>query len=668
MIPGQSMSAQAGQRRRFTIQSDFGSARQSRSRKSRPCDACRKRKTACVIRSAPPCVFCKTRGLDCQSSGAAPRTNTPTPVSPGATSELPERVPTLSPEAAVSHNLQLPAHTHSSPSVDAPAGAVRPDASASSPGVLPIFSTPSSVPSIGVPPLIRTLEDNPGQTSHSMGLAAEQDANLLGSFRSVIMNGLEIDAEFVQVCPGSQETGKPPVHFYLVVNEFFPHDDKVKEECSDAIEELVAPHSDGLVRTYFKHVHPVLPVVSKGRFLRRYVENRRQMPASLRGAIYALACVFWDQESSLAGPCPFEQHAVADIALTSLQRELDSPNLDKLQASLLLLHLKPCDVDSVEHPRTWTKTAETVACAQMIGLHQDAELWNIPIWEKKLRKKMWWATFAADVWSSLGHGNPPHIYPGSYSTSQLTIDDMSFDEDVPADLQQFVDTASSSKQRFTAVRFLEHVKLAQILREALGTGFQVPQSTTTDESFMSARRTLIDMKADLSHWQDMLPRCLLMPTHPSDMACHNAALHLGDYATQALLFRGLMAPATRAARSEPASNLRKWFPVALGEFAGFPAYMARINLQDLNGFWGRHARSQLILCGNFLIYLFLLAADKEDVRAAYSLIDSFHGSLSRLESLAGPAAMLLIGPVALRMNSFFAQAPDLMRGFRRWKG
>ncbi|EEY16957.1 conserved hypothetical protein [Verticillium alfalfae VaMs.102] len=588
MIPGQTVSAQAGQRRRFTIQSDFGSARQSRSRKSRPCDACRKRKTACVIRSAPPCVFCKTRGLDCQSSGPAARTNTPPPVSPGATSELPERVPTLSPEVVVYYNPQLPAHTHASPSVDASAGAVRLDAVGISPGGLPI-SHPSSCGHRRL--RYRTLKTIPPDV-HSMGLAAEQDANLLSSFRSVIMNGLEIDAEFVQVCPGSQETGKPPVHFYLVVNEFFPHDDKVKEECSDAIEELVAPHSDGLVRAYFKHVHPVLPVVSKGRFLRR-----------------------------------------------------------------------------VEHPRTWTKTAETVACAQMIGLHQDADLWNIPVWEKKLRKKMWWATFAADVWSSLGHGNPPHIYPGSYSTSQLTMDDMSFDEDVPADLQQFTDTtSSSSKQRFTAVRFLEHVKLAQILREALGISFQVPRNTTTDESFMSRRRTLIDMKADLSHWQDMLPRCLLMPTHPSDLTCHNAAIHLGDYATQALLFRGLMAPATRAARSEPASNLRKWFPVALGEFAGFPAYMARINLQDLNGFWGRHARSQLILCGNFLIYLFLLAADKEDVRAAYSLIDSFHGSLSRLESLAGPAAMLLIGPVALRMNSFFAQAPDLMRGLSQVEG
>lgn len=42
-------------RRSFRIQSEFGSARQWRSRKNRPCDTCRKRKTACVIKDRPPC-------------------------------------------------------------------------------------------------------------------------------------------------------------------------------------------------------------------------------------------------------------------------------------------------------------------------------------------------------------------------------------------------------------------------------------------------------------------------------------------------------------------------------------------------------------------------------------------------------------------------------------
>lgn len=47
--------------RKFTIRSKFGQARKPRSRKNRPCDACRRRKTACVITSEPPCERRRTR-------------------------------------------------------------------------------------------------------------------------------------------------------------------------------------------------------------------------------------------------------------------------------------------------------------------------------------------------------------------------------------------------------------------------------------------------------------------------------------------------------------------------------------------------------------------------------------------------------------------------------
>lgn len=48
-------STRDARRRKFKVQSEFGNARQWRSRKNRPCDVCRKRKTVCVITSEPPC-------------------------------------------------------------------------------------------------------------------------------------------------------------------------------------------------------------------------------------------------------------------------------------------------------------------------------------------------------------------------------------------------------------------------------------------------------------------------------------------------------------------------------------------------------------------------------------------------------------------------------------
>jgi len=74
------------------------------------------------------------------------------------------------------------------------------------------------------------------------------------------------------------------------------------------------------------------------------------------------------------------------------------------------------------------------------------------------------------------------------------------------------------------------------------------------------------------------------------------------------------------------------------------------------------ARSQLTLCGNFLIYLFLLASTPEQVHRAFGLLESFHDSLQRLREWADDdASLALVRPVALRIDSFFIQAARIMR-------
>lgn len=74
------------------------------------------------------------------------------------------------------------------------------------------------------------------------------------------------------------------------------------------------------------------------------------------------------------------------------------------------------------------------------------------------------------------------------------------------------------------------------------------------------------------------------------------------------------------------------------------------------------ARSQLTLCGNFLIYLFLLASTPEQVHSAFELLERFHESLQRLRGWADDdASLALVRPVALRIDSFFIQAARIMR-------
>lgn len=318
------------------------------------------------------------------------------------------------------------------------------------------------------PGRIHTLEDNVNKTANYMGPAAEQDTHVLDSFRYMIVSEIdEIDADYLQVYSGSSRRNDPPVHFLLLENEVPEYTERPKRDAAYAIESRVYPYGPNLVRLYFKYVHPVYPVVSKVRFLRLYNSAKEKIPPSLRGAVYALATVFWNRDPSLKGPCPWEQHELHTQAQTSLRCELENPNLANLQACLLLLHMAPPWTDTVETPSLWVLASQAVSCAQMSGLHQDCTNWNIDPWEKKLRKKLWWAIYMADCWTSVCHGNPPNIYPESFDTSPPDIEDIRFDEDVPEDLRHLVDPVSSVFQVAVGARFLEMVRITRMTREII---------------------------------------------------------------------------------------------------------------------------------------------------------------------------------------------------------
>lgn len=318
---------------------------------------------------------------------------------------------------------------------------------------------------------VYTLEDGIDVTAHSMGIAAEQDPHLLSFFRAIITDETDrVHSNVVQVSPGDSLTGLLPIHFTLIQNDFPSHDTQIRNEASSEIESKVGPYGPNLVSLYFQHIHPAYCVVSKTRFLRAYRANKLSIPASLRGIVYGLAAIFWNDDPLLKDVVrPFEQHELFIAARASLERELDSPNLWKMQACLLILHEAAPSYWSHETPRTWTLSAQALACAQEIGLHRDPTDWKISPWEKSLRKKLWWATYMTDIWSSVANGNPTHIYAASYTTSNLDIADLGFDEDVPDDIQDMVHPTSRHFEMATAARFLEHVKLTQLTHHLLDT-------------------------------------------------------------------------------------------------------------------------------------------------------------------------------------------------------
>ncbi|KAJ5818953.1 hypothetical protein N7474_004544 [Penicillium riverlandense] len=434
-------------RRSFKIKTSFGDARQWRSRKNRPCDT----------------------GLQCTSTEDGRTRQFRSSRLPLEDQSVTEDTP-----AACDQDDSLLESNSENVSFDISPGGP-PNTSPRPAGALPCLETQQSsyrqsLASVIVTPnsQIYTLEDNENRTAHCMGLSGEQDTDLLASFRSVIINEQDgVSADVFQVYPGDPVQKKHPIHFNILHDEFQPSDDIAKARASEIIESMVSPHSSALIRLFFKHVHPVYCVVSKFRFLKEFATDKLKIPASLRGAVYGLGAMFWQHDPDLQGNLPFNLHDLFEEAQSSLQREFHAPNLWNLQACLLLLYERPADNATIETPRTWIFSARTVACAQMIGLHRDPKLWKIAPWEIKLRKKLWWGTYMADLWSSICHGNPPHIYPNSFTTSLTDMEDLAFDENVPDEFHNLVDASSRTVDISTSARFLQMVKLSRILHELI---------------------------------------------------------------------------------------------------------------------------------------------------------------------------------------------------------
>jgi len=323
-----------------------------------------------------------------------------------------------------------------------------------------------------------SLEHGKNLTAHFVGLSGEQDTNLFASIRYNVLNETKfIDFNIRQVYEGDVTAGTPPIHFSILHGVFLERDQKAKRVASDAIEAHVGRHGGALLRLYCRFVHPILPILSKVGILISYSTDKFSIPASLRGAIYGLACAFWSQDPSLKYVPAISQAELFEHTHTALNRELDSPKLSTLQACLLVLHEQPDAGGTTESPRIWAYACQATACAQSLGLRQEPTLWKLPMWEKRLRRKLWWATYAADIWTSICHGNTPHIAPGSYDTSDLDMGDLATDEDVAGLTGEYLlEEQDRTFNQGIAVRFLEVIKLTKVLGAVLADALQVVES------------------------------------------------------------------------------------------------------------------------------------------------------------------------------------------------
>jgi hypothetical protein len=191
----------------------------------------------------------------------------------------------------------------------------------------------------------------------------------------------------------------------------------------DAIETCVRPYGPPLVNLFWKMVQPSYPILCQQSFMSAYSKSYREIPPSLLGAVYLLSLTWWSYDTALSVRKEPDGSNLRELTHNAIMESYHRPRLSSIQAILLYLQCKPEDPLNPDHTYVWGLVSQALAISESLGLHLDASAWNIPQWERGLRKRLAWAMFLQDKWTSVAYGRPPHIDRSYWTVKDLTLDD-----------------------------------------------------------------------------------------------------------------------------------------------------------------------------------------------------------------------------------------------------
>ena len=301
-----------------------------------------------------------------------------------------------------------------------------------------------------------------------------------------------------------------------------------------------------LVKLYFKYVYPYFPVLSRSQMLLSdsgMTDLVRALPLSLKAALYATAQPFmiYDDYLStildLAQPSASTLYRISWIALT---HEMHTPHLSTLQACLLFLQRVNDSKYVMDSPFRWSFVAWTVSLAQSLGLSSDCSTWRgIPAWEKRLRRRLWWATYVMDKWSLPSAGLSSHIKLEDYDVLPLTSLDFASDMERSSPGGQILDDLHKTSH------FHHLVELSRILSDIHDAFFTIRGSKIVAGDFALTLELAKPLRTRVHKWKESFDAFTLQQQTLSGRQTRldgNSSLRLAYPVATMILFRALLRP------------------------------------------------------------------------------------------------------------------------------
>ncbi|RGP60881.1 hypothetical protein FSPOR_10382 [Fusarium sporotrichioides] len=476
----------------------------------RPCDHCRARKVRCQIDDdKPECRRCAQSQTPCTFVGRSRRTTRQSRARSGSSSAHSP----ITNHACHDDTLGLDSSFGiGQASAEQRSASNRPSIFTATP---PVFPPESDVPYHQAPTLgsvatstqlqfSKSLHDIQGQTSVLLGASSESDPWLLrhcqfDEYGLRSFYGLQF-----RNIGGVPTRQKIPVHF--IVTPKSTNDATFEKIISlrSRLNELI-PASWGirLVKLFYKHIYPLLPIISSTYFSEELLSNPlpgpdvlEHVPCHLLGAIYGLALPFARNDEHLSIVEMHHQLPGAEvwhIVHESLQEQLRNPDLSVLQAGLMYLHT------TMNHTFTtapdafkWTWLGTLVGIAQNLGLHLETRMCAIPTEEKELRARLWWALYIEDSWLSLLMGRPPYISENEWDVGELDDNDFTTPNSVPC-----TDTAHVE----LAKPFRDMARLSVIAHSVQSSFYSLRASQKLSENLSLSIQTAQPIFEQLTSWR-----------------------------------------------------------------------------------------------------------------------------------------------------------------------
>ncbi|KAK0102211.1 Fungal specific transcription factor [Cadophora gregata] len=576
------------------------------TRRDRPCDACRRRKSRCIIpQDTETCIMCQSRSEQCTFI------------------QNPQR------------RKRRRAEDEGSP--DAPK-ARSPDADKSIQAKPPIIDY-TSLP--GPSLLKQTLGLQNRQHGQYLGQTSEYDVRLIN------LSPFNGRGEHVSM-PGTLRRVSPNVHFIMKTESQAEVDDEIAN--MDLVENIVQPHGRALVDLYFRIIHPSFPIFDKKVFLEKYGRTHREFTPPVLAAVYIMALNWWSYTPELVNLPKPDVQKLEQLVPTMMGVLLNRPKLSTVQAGLLLLQ-RP-DGDS------WALTAELVAVAQNLGLHLDCSKWKIPEWERSLRKRLAWGLFMQDKWGSLTHGRPSLIHAEDWSVRPVET------RDFPETAEDDDEEEGSSDIETGRLTYIHMISLTEILTNILNTFFTVRAMANLNSDSENAMKKTLELakpiQLQLKDWHAKLPKSLAIGETRARKLSPTGSLHLAYFAAEVTLHRAII----RFDSTHMDEQLRHITRnAAKARFTSAIEFVAKLEPAHLQSFWYFASKVNLAIIGTFGSLLWATSDNPEEADFYKSQLAEYRWTL-RVSSKAAEFMKFTVGmldssPVFIKDGNSKTTTPNM---------